>query len=199
MFRFFETIKLTDGVPQNLVYHHQRMHKTLLQFYGRNLLPLIENMIAVPQEYSSGIIKCRIEYNDTTFRMHYDHYTPKIIKTLKLIKSDIIDYSFKYTNRKELNDLLALRDDCDDILIVKNGMITDTSYTNIAFYDKSKWYTPSTPLLKGTMRERLIETGLITEKLIAFDNFREFDYYVLINSMLGFVPSNALSTSTIIE
>ncbi len=198
MFQFIETIKIVDGIPQYLEYHRLRMANTLSHFYRRDSLPDIENIIAVPPLFTSGVVKCRVEYSDTDYTAQYDHYKPRNIQTLKLIKCDTIDYTYKFRDRKMLNELLMNKGDCDEILIVKNEMITDTSYTNIAFFDSNKWYTPATPLLKGTARQRLIETGQIFEREITIHNFREFDSFILLNCMLNSDFSNFRSTDSIV-
>ena len=51
---------------------------------------------------------------------------------------------------------------------VKNGRLTDTSYSNIALFDGNRWVTPAHPLLKGTMRQSLIDKGLLKEKGIKY-------------------------------
>lgn len=38
------------------------------------------------------------------------------------IEANDIDYSYKSTDRTELNRLTAQKGDCDDIVIVKNGL-----------------------------------------------------------------------------
>ena len=62
--------------------------------------------------------------------------------------------------------MFLIRQDKDDILIVKNGLLTDTSIANIALYDGNDWYTPLHPLLKGTKRAELLDKGVLKEKEI---------------------------------
>ena len=45
---------------------------------------------------------------------------------------DTIDYTYKSAHREELNALYAQKGMADDILIVRNGYLTDTSISNIA-------------------------------------------------------------------
>ena len=53
-----------------------------------------------------------------------------------------------------------MRGACDEILIIKDGHITDTSISNIVFRLPDGWWlTPFTPLLKGIMRTYLLESG----------------------------------------
>jgi 4-amino-4-deoxychorismate lyase len=78
------------------------------------------------------------------------------VSSLHLIESDTINYTYKSTHREELNALYAQRGMADDILIVKDGYLTDTSIANIALYDGHTWFTPAHPLLQGTKRAELL-------------------------------------------
>jgi 4-amino-4-deoxychorismate lyase len=92
-------------------------------------------------------------------------YRPAVVRTLKVVHADDIDYSLKYLDRTCLTGLID-RGVADDVLIVKNGFVTDTSYSNIVFTDGLRWIMPDTPLLRGTMREKLLIEGTIREKKI---------------------------------
>ncbi len=59
--------------------------------------------------------------------------------------------------------------------------LTDTSYTNIALYDGEQWFTPSTPLLRGTMRQRLLDCGLLQEREIMVSDIPNYQYISLFN------------------
>ena len=74
---------------------------------------------------------------------------------------------------------------CDDIIIVKNGNLTDSSYSNLAFNDGSKWITPSTPLLTGTRRGQLIESGELYEEELKVSDLKYFHSCSLINALNG--------------
>lgn len=76
-------------------------------------------------------------------------YAVRHVHSLALMQADTIDYTYKSAGREPLNCLFALRGACDDILIVKQGLLTDTSIANIALSDGTHWYTPAHPLLKG--------------------------------------------------
>ena len=81
-------------------------------------------------------------------------------------------------------NLLKKKGDCSDILIVKNGFITDTSFSNIIFLKCGRWYTPNTPLLKGTKRAKLLDLGLINERSIRPEEMGNYEKVGLINAML---------------
>jgi 4-amino-4-deoxychorismate lyase len=103
-----------------------------------------------------------------------------------LVHSDI-DYNLKYADRSALEALKAERPDADDVLIVKNGYVTDTTIANIAFFDGERWLTPATPLLEGTTRARLIDEGVLTPAPIRYDAIDHFKSVALFNALQGFV------------
>ena len=95
-----------------------------------------------------------------------------------------IDYTFKYADRDKLIQLQQSKGTCDEILIYQNGRITDTSYSNVVFYDGNQYITPSTYLLNGTKRRYLLERGIIKEQDIGLGDLPRFRYLFLINAML---------------
>ena len=102
-----------------------------------------------------------------------------------LVDGADIDYTYKSTNRDGLNLLRQKRGDADEILIVKHGEITDTSYTNVAFWDGAEWFTPVHPLLDGTYRASLIEKGILHEQMITLQDLGRFSKVSLINAMMN--------------
>ncbi len=85
----------------------------------------------------------------------------------------------------------------DDVLIVKNGLLTDTSYANIAFFDGVQWLTPATPLLAGTRRQQLLEQGVITEATLHPSDLKQFKFAKLMNAMLTWAESPLISVENI--
>ena len=110
----------------------------------------------------------------------------KEIHTLKIVRDDDIDYSFKSTDRTDLNWLAATKGNCDEIIIIKNGLVTDTSFTNIAIYKDGKWLTPKHPLLLGTKRAALLENVIIQEADITVDDLMKAEKVSLFNAMIDF-------------
>jgi len=182
----FETIRLKDGVLQNLEYHNSRMnHCRKILFGAYNPLDL-ENTIRIPNENRQGIYKCKVIYEKNIEQQSFEPYTARRIESLKLVTDDNITYQYKNTDRSCLDKLSAQREKFDDILIIKSGFITDTSFSNIIFHDGSQWLTPSNPLLNGTMRAYLLRCKLIAEKGIKAGDLPLFRKARLINAMLPF-------------
>lgn len=76
--------------------------------------------------------------------------------------------------------------DCFDIIgINERGEITEGTYTNIAIEKDGKLYTPpiSSGLLGGTYREKLIETGMMEEKILYPDDLEQAKKIFCLNSV----------------
>jgi len=199
MYLFFETIRISNGIAQNVDYHQRRMDNTIRLKLGSSNLPELTEIISVPESFTQGIVKCKIEYTSQDYHMSFDHYNPRTIKSLKLVYCNSINYAHKYCDRQLLNDLFEKRANCDDILIVKNGRISDTSFSNIALFDGYTWYTPDSPLLPGTARARMIDSGVLKEMKISDHDLHDFQSFELINSMLDNNFSNKNPVSTILK
>jgi 4-amino-4-deoxychorismate lyase len=181
-----ETICLKDGEFRNLTYHEQRMQRALKLVYESNTKPRIEDYLKNTPFPELGFYKCRITYNDQFKKAEFINYEIRPITSLKCIVNDSISYEHKFEDRHELNALFAQKQNCDDILIIKSGLITDASYANIVFREGDHWVTPTSFLLQGTMRSSLLDRKLITEQVIRVQDLQRFTKFKLINAMLGF-------------
>lgn len=193
---FTEVIKILDGKFYNLALHQQRINRTAETFFQLPVNISLEGN-KIPEEFKQGLVKCRIYYSEKEKDIEYSHYKFREIRKLKLVESDTIDYSFKYEDRKNLISLLNQKQDCDDILIVKNGFITDTSFTNVVFENKSGLYTPSSCLLAGTKRNQLLQKGIIKETEIREEDIRNYSKIYLINAMIDIEDDISIDVSSI--
>ena len=103
-----------------------------------------------------------------------------------MVCDDTISYSYKSCDRSQLNALAAKKGDCDEIIIVKNNLVTDTSFTNLAISDGNCWLTPRQPLLLGTKRASLLNQGLIKEADITAYDLKRAERVRLFNAMIDF-------------
>lgn len=191
MSHFIETIKIENGKAKNLFYHQQRMNKTIKDFFGANIFPDLATLISNQNFDKSKLLKCRILYSKGIHEIQFEEYKKKIIKRIKAVECNTIVYNYKYENRNELKALLSAAE-TDEIIIIKNGEITDTSYSNLVFEKNNNLLTPANPLLKGTKRQKLIDEGIIREEQVLCDNIKNFDFFYMINSMLELEESNRL-------
>lgn len=183
MSRLIETLQLKNGILQNVEYHNMRMARSRRDIFMLDKKTDLQEEITVPGEFSKGVYKCRVVYNENIDTIEFIPYILKPVHSLMIVHGEI-DYSYKFEDRSAIKELFAKRGRCDDILIVKNNFVTDTSYCNIVFYRNNRWYTPSTPLLNGTRRSRLIDEGVVSAEEIKVDDLKHYTKASLINSML---------------
>jgi len=185
-----ETIKIENGEVFDLSYHQKRFDKSRKELFS-DMKPMdLSNMIEAPRK---GLYRCRILYDTGIHSVEYIPYQGKVIQTLKTVPANI-DYAYKYVNRDAFNTLLQNNPAFDEVIIEKNGFITDTSISNLAFYDGSRWVTPKEPLLKGTMRAKLLDEGFLIKSQIQKKDLGKYSHVALMNAMIGF---NILKNPTI--
>jgi len=180
---FLETIKIVDGEIFNLEYHQKR-YENVLEALGVKEVQNLGDFINPPEW---GLYRCRLVYDIESIEVTFHEYKKRDITTLKLIFENDIEYTHKSTSREKIDTLFEQREEGDDILIIKELYVTDTSIANIAFQTSSgEWVTPKEPLLKGTTRARLLDEGKITEADIKVHELRSFSKVALLNAMIDF-------------
>lgn len=192
MYPFIETIRIEDGKIWNLSYHQKRLNRTMAHFWPETNVVDLKNALK-DASLTEEETKARVVYDkDGVKDVSFAAYHPLNIHSLKLVTCNDIDYEYKSADRSRLQKLKEQRGDCDEIIIVRNGLLTDTSYSNIALFDGENWYTPKHPLLQGTMRESLIDQGKLRECDLKPEDLNRFLKVSLINAMmpLGFLEVN---------
>ena len=179
---FLETIKAVDGEIFHLSYHQKR-YESVMNSLGVLSCENLHDYLTPPKD---GTYRCRLIYTKDDIKVSYHPYHKRNIKKLKLLHDDEIEYSKKYADRTKLDELFLQREDADDILIIKNNLICDTTIANIAFYDGNRWITPKQPLLKGTTRARLLENEEIFEEDIKVKDLQNYTKVALLNAMINF-------------
>lgn len=182
---FTEVLQLREGRFVAQEPHVERMRKTAAHFFGH---PLEVELSAhpIPADLSTGRVKCRILYGRTIESVTFSNYVPRNIRKLAVVSDGTLLYDYKYEDRSSFNNLLSRKGDCDDILIVKNGFVTDTSFTNVVFEESDgTLITPDTPLLAGTRRQALLDEGRIRARPVRAEEITRFQGCYLINAMLG--------------
>jgi len=175
----FETIKIEDGQIFNLDWHNRRFNKSQKEFFSNPSTTELEAFITPPK---TGLFRCKIIYNTQVQSVEYFPYQAKTFQSFKIIPSQL-EYDYKYSDRSEFQHLLK---DYDEIIIERDGLLTDTTIANIAFLDGEQWLTPRTPLLEGTTRARLLDEGFLKLENIKKENIKKYSHFALMNAMIGF-------------
>ena len=77
------------------------------------MLPILTLGEFISPQSLEGIWKCRIAYGKAIEEITYVPYQRRKVSSLRLVTSDTIDYTYKSTNREELNSLYAQRETAD--------------------------------------------------------------------------------------
>ncbi|MDD3463762.1 MAG: aminotransferase class IV [Sulfurospirillaceae bacterium] len=187
IFPCFETIKVIDGVPCNIEYHQKRFEKTTRDFDCYCVDKKLRDFIDAPK---NGVFRVKIEYSDDILNVTCRPYEKRVFQKFAIVESDI-KYGYKACDRKDIDALFC--EGFDDVIIMQNTILKDTSIANIALHVKGVWYTPKQPLLKGTTRQRLLENGFLVEADLDEASIKKADNFAIMNALIGFLPiENAL-------
>ena len=108
-------------------------------------------------------------------------YKTQKLKNFKILKSDV-NYERKFLDRNALDEIFAQRGANDDLLIGKNGILTGTTIANIAI-----WITPKNHLLKGTIRQRLLNNSFLIERNFGIKELLSAQSFAILNAMIDFL------------
>jgi len=184
MCRFVETVMIEQGRAPLADLHSERLNRTRAEMFGAyDRIDILEHITVPP---CGGRLKCRVVYGTGIDTVTYSPYVVRPVGSLKAVYDDSIEYRLKSVDRSPIDALFALRDRCDDILIIRNGSVTDTSIANVALFDGSKWHTPQNPLLAGVRRSQLITDGIVKERRIEADDMKNYSKIALFNAMIEF-------------
>ena len=172
-----ETMLVTNGNIQNFEYHVKRVKKTFEFFKWKFDKKEWEKL------KFRGNLRVRVTYNQFGIvKIEKFEIKKREFKKFKIVEIDF-NYPFKFKNRDKLN---AFSKKADEFILVKNGLITDTRISNLAFFTGKEWLSPKYPLLKGTMREKLLKENKIKLANIHKSDIKYFKKIALINAILGF-------------
>jgi 4-amino-4-deoxychorismate lyase len=189
MCQLIESVKIHNRQLYNIEAHNNRVSYSRRAIFAlENKLDLRDHII-LPDTLDNGLYKCRVIYAEEVQKVEFLPYAPKPVRTLRIVHNDVIQYQYKLLERSFIDDLL-LGANADDILILRQGYITDVSHANIVFFDGKNWLTPARPLLYGTKRQILLEQGVIQSREILYKDLKRFTRAALINAMLdlGDIP-----------
>lgn len=180
-----------------LDYHQERLERSRKLLFPKASNLRLQSVLEMANLPTKGVYKVRVLYAEHIQEMEHSPYTVKPVESLQLVNGKQLQYAKKYANRAAINQLLAARGLCDDIVIVQHGFLTDASYANIALFDGSSWYTPASPLLRGTRRAQLLADGVVKTAVIRAKDLTHFSQIRLINSMIPWEEAPTLAVQQI--
>ena len=169
---FIETILIlrNDEIPL-LKEHYDRFRRTI-QRYGE-IPPSsgeFESLLreAIPEKGGIQPRRCRLVYgtDGNCSEIRIWPFRQKRLNRVGLIELPAASYPLKFADRCLFASLHARFPEYDEIIITRRGFLSDGTFTNLYLHrpnkkdgEKTSLLTPSTPLLAGCRRARLIKEG----------------------------------------
>lgn len=192
----FETIRIVNGEAQFLEFHEERLNRSRRALgFGDDPVSL-RSVIAVPEEFSRGVARCRIDVGHKIEGITFSFYEVRHLRRVAVVGAEV-EYPHKFSDRRVFQDLSACYPEYDDLLIFQNGLLTDSTIANIALERDGRWYTPAQPILCGTTRARLLKDRTLLPASISLADLQQFSRLMLINAMRAFDETLAVPISAI--
>ena len=192
----FETIKVVDGKPLFLDKHLSRLKKSL-KFFGIEK-DIDEGKIYAyinSSEEKNFALKLIVSYKNFILTSRSDNYRDDD-KNYKLILSEVrrnssskIIYHKSLSYYENIMEHRWAQDRGYDsaLFINEREEVCETSFANIFFVRNGEIFTPaiSSGLLKGTMRDYILESYKVKEDVISFKDIDNYDEAFISNSLMG--------------
>lgn len=189
----FETIRVLDGVAERVALHRERAERSC----GR-ALPQLETAVAMAVESlpRRGEFRLHVSYDaGGVASMTATPYGLRCLRRLRVVEAEV-NYPFKDEDRSALDALRRRCSDADEVLILRGGWVTDTTFSNVLLGEPGHWVCPSHYLLRGTRRESLLRAGVVELRPLRAEDLKGFRFISLINAMLPpgrlMLPTTAL-------
>lgn len=192
----FETIKVVDGYPLFLEKHLERLKKSL-KFFGiereideEKIYDYIKN--SKEKNFALKLIVSDENFILTSRKDNYrdenKSFRLKISKLRRNSTSKIIYHKSLCYYENIMEHRWAVENGFDSALFLnERDEVCETSFANIFFVRDKKILTPdvSSGLLRGTMRDFLLENFEINEEKICAKDLASFDECFISNSLMG--------------
>ncbi|WP_173021382.1 aminotransferase class IV [Lewinella sp. W8] len=192
-----ESIRIVDGKAPLLDFHQRRVTRSRKLIFPKCPSFNLSSVIGELDLPKKGTYKLRVVYGVGLEKQELIPYNVVPVQSVRLVNADEVRYGQKFLNRTGIRKCLEKKGDCDDILMIQRGHLTDASYANVALYDGKFWYTPAWPLLRGCRREKLIAEGQLRPTVIRDRDLKHFKEIKLINAMLPWEQAPTLPVSAI--
>ncbi|MGR3812280.1 aminotransferase class IV [Jiulongibacter sp. NS-SX5] len=184
MSRYFETIKYQNGEFSLLELHEQRLNKTRSHFFaGKDQIRLSDYLQEAPDDHQ--LYRCRVSYDEEIREVKFIPYSLAHHTKIGFCEVGSFDYAFKSEDRAFFTERVS-ESGLDDLIFLRNGKLTDASYSNLALKDGDQWYTPKSCLLNGVKRQYLISKNILSEAEMTVQDLSSFTELAFINAMRDF-------------
>lgn len=197
-FQLLESILLENGKYPLLKYHLQRLQQSSEYFqYPYSEDKLMDKLNFFAQKHPKGSYKIRLTVDQKGKTSLECTEVFKIEETIscKLAQTpiDSVDpFLFHKTTHREVYEKHYQKEVFAVLLWNEKEEITEFTIGNVVFERNGEFYTPPIEcgLLPGTFRQKLLEEGIIKEKVIKKNDLHHFEQIWFINSVRGWLKVN---------
>lgn len=175
-----------DFAAQNLDFKTEKNSNQISTILMQNRLKFNPRDVLKPPR--NGLLAAKLIYTDCGefVSVEYRDYAPRIPRSFALVRQNG-RYERKYLERDWIDAIFTTRGACDDVIIVQNNLVLDSTRANMAIFCDGLWLTPARPLLAGTTRERYLKMGLLREFDITTQMLKSASKIAVMNAMIDFV------------
>lgn len=202
---FFTTIKVIDGLAQNMMFHLKRINISLEYFKFALTQPKWNeeiNRLLEANIFTDARIKITL-FRDVTSISYIIYCTnlvvdknPVDLTISKYVRGDNPLYRYKSLNYyQNLKSAFEVYKDCDDNIL-------ETGFANIFIIKENAIYTPSDtlPILLGTYRSYLLSKDYLNylpiyERVLTVTDLLDANEVFLTNSIRGILPVKSIDNT----
>ncbi|MCA0985297.1 aminodeoxychorismate synthase component I [Halobacillus yeomjeoni] len=194
-FQLLETMKLINGEVQSLDRHMKRVEQSAIYFdYKIQIEKVRAEVMKTALTYSEGTFKMRLliaRNNDTTIEVSpLGEISREVVCTLAASPvNEQNPFLYHKTTHREVYNKHRKKGFFSTLLWNTKGELTEFTIGNLVVKQNGKYYTPpvSSGLLAGSYREKLLEDGVIVEKVLYKHELKQFDEIWFINGLRGWL------------
>jgi para-aminobenzoate synthetase/4-amino-4-deoxychorismate lyase len=197
-FQLLETLKLSDGHYWLEARHLERLRRSAEHFnFCYSVLPIKEALQRLTCEHAAGDWRVRLLLDpEGQVQVEAEPLThPGTALNIQLARQAVNSADeflrHKTTWREVYAAHVPLSDDIFDTLLWnEKGELTEFTKGNVILTLKGRDYTPDTRsgLLPGCLREELLQTGRLQERILSRDDLVRAERVLFINSVRGCLP-----------
>ncbi|MGE5450830.1 MAG: chorismate-binding protein [Acidobacteriota bacterium] len=195
-FELLESLRLDHGQFARLPLHLARLRRSA-QHFG---VPLNESAVqdqlaALTRAHPQGVFKVRLRVDPAGQVFTEATALPLAAAAIRVrLAAQPMpapdEFIWHKTTRREAYEAYAPAPGCfDTLLLNRQGELTEFTIGNVAIELDGQWVTPPSPcgLLPGVMRESLLQSGRLIERVVTLKELPQASGMALINSVRGWM------------
>lgn len=193
-FELLESLRLEDGQLARLPMHLARLRRAARHFEVPLNEPALQTHLAdLASQHPQGVFKVRLRVDvaGQVFTEAAPLPAPTGPIRVRLASQPMPapdEFIWHKTTRRQAYQAFAAAPGCfDTLLFNRQGELTEFTIGNVAIELDGQWLTPplSCGLLPGVMRENLLQSGRLTERVVTLNDLAQASGLALINSVRG--------------